>query len=106
MSTPKKRAYWKMSEEEDRTLEALLGPLDAERQCEVGIHLPDSGGHSYGPVRHFLIYTCPQCGTVGTSSACRAVAERIARNPVWMLQCEECMYTGSRYIFKTEVRGI
>lgn len=91
---------------DDEALEADLRALDTERVCEVGFHDTSGGGHSSGPVRHFLIFRCPQCSTEGCLAACKAVAERVARNPVWMLRCEECSYTGSRYIFATEVRGV
>lgn len=91
---------------EDDELDGFLSSLDDERLCEVGVHEDGDAGHSTGPVKHFVIYTCPQCGTVGCLSCCRAVAERIARTPVWMLQCDVCSTVGGSYQFKTEVRGI
>lgn len=92
--------------DENAALRLVLLRINSERECEVGAHLPDFGGHSHGLVKHFLIFTCPQCKARGCLAACRLVAERVARSPVWVLQCSECSHVGSRYIFKTEVRGI
>ena len=98
-------ASWKMNDP-DEPLRAVLRAVTDDRACEVGLHDTSGGGHSPGPVKHFLIFRCPRCFAGGCLSCCKAVGERVARNPVWMVQCNECSYAGSRYIFKTEVRGI